>query len=250
MKSKAIRTVGICLLITGISILVLAGLLIIKLQRDERHADEASKRVLDVLRTAAEKTKQAPANNGESVLFDGDGGSGGDINGDIGETSASVSPGDGSGTAAEETMDQHEAVPQGSDDGTAVQDEKYMIDGTGYLGYLSFPGFDRELPVIADWDFEKLKDAPMRYKGTFEGNDIVIAGHAYDVHFGFFENEEPGNMIIFTDMHGNERQYRIAEKEVLQPTEIEKMITGDWDLTLFTCTYSGKARLALRCVAA
>ena len=122
-----------------------------------------------------------------------------------------------------------------------------MIDGIGYLGYLSFPEFGTELPVIADWDFEMLKDAPMRYNGTLEDNDIVIAGHAYDVHFRFFEDEQPGNRIVFTDLSGNDIVYRIIEKEVLQPTEIERMITGDWDMTLFTCTYSGKARLALRC---
>ena len=35
--------------------------------------------------------------------------------------------------------------------------------------------------------------------------------------------------------------------ETVGGTDIEKMESGDWDLTLFTCTTGGKARAAVRC---
>jgi sortase A len=39
----------------------------------------------------------------------------------------------------------------------------------------------------------------------------------------------------------------VADLETLEPTDIEGMTTGDWDLTLFTCTYGNRYRLAVRC---
>ena len=244
MRNKVFRTVGIGLLTTGIAILIITGFLIVKLNSDEKHAEEASKRAMDVLRLAAEQAKQTPITDGESALSGEDKSSGDNM----AETSEAESAEESTEAAQEEiTIEDDPVTSDEADEGEADQQETLMIDGVGYLGYLSFPGFDRELPVIADWDFEMLKEAPMRYYGTLEEDDIVIAGHAYDVHFRFFEDEQPGNMIIFTDLSGDEIEYRIIEKEVLQPTEIERMKTGDWDMTLFTCTYSGKARLALRC---
>ena len=41
--------------------------------------------------------------------------------------------------------------------------------------------------------------------------------------------------------------YEVAAVEVLKSTAVEEMKAGDWDLTLFTCTYGGKSRCALRC---
>ena len=35
--------------------------------------------------------------------------------------------------------------------------------------------------------------------------------------------------------------------EVLEAGDVEEMTAGKWNLTLFTCTYGGKKRLAVRC---
>ena len=39
----------------------------------------------------------------------------------------------------------------------------------------------------------------------------------------------------------------MKETEVLAPTDIEGMESGDWDLTMFTCTIGGKSRVTVRC---
>ena len=39
----------------------------------------------------------------------------------------------------------------------------------------------------------------------------------------------------------------VAALEVLSPFDVEEMTTGDWDLTLFTCTVGGQSRIAVRC---
>ena len=39
--------------------------------------------------------------------------------------------------------------------------------------------------------------------------------------------------------------YRV---ETLPETAVEEMRAGEWDLTLFTCTYDGRARVTVRCI--
>ena len=41
-----------------------------------------------------------------------------------------------------------------------------LIDGWLYIGALSFPSLDLELPVMDDWDMEALKYSPCRYAGN------------------------------------------------------------------------------------
>ena len=56
-----------------------------------------------------------------------------------------------------------------------------------------------------------------------------------------------GSEVIFTDMDGNRFIYAVSETEQLPGTAIEEMKSGDWDLTLFTCTIGGAARVTVRC---
>ena len=58
------------------------------------------------------------------------------------------------------------------------------IDGYAYIGYLSVPKLELELPVMADWDYTRLRIAPCRYTGSIRGEDLVIMAHNYDSHFG------------------------------------------------------------------
>ena len=74
------------------------------------------------------------------------------------------------------------------------------IDGNGYIGYLSVPVLDLELPVMADWDYDKLKEAPCRYYGSALTHNLVIAAHDYRYHFGYLGNLNQGDMLTFTDI--------------------------------------------------
>lgn len=49
------------------------------------------------------------------------------------------------------------------------------------------------------------------------------------------------------DMDGVRSDYQVASVEVLAPTAVEEMTSGTYDLTLFTCTYGGRSRVAVRC---
>ena len=50
-----------------------------------------------------------------------------------------------------------------------------------------------------------------------------------------------------TDADGNLFRYEIAGLETLSPTAVSEMTASGWELTLFTCTLGGQARLAVRC---
>ena len=124
------------------------------------------------------------------------------------------------------------------------------IDGVGYIGVLQIPSLDLTLPIIADWNYSALQIAPCRYAGSAYDGGFVIAGHNFSSHFGHLEQLEPGDEVRFVDLSGNTFTYAVSETEVLDATAIDQMITGGWDLTLFTCTLSGQTRFTVRCMLA
>lgn len=122
------------------------------------------------------------------------------------------------------------------------------LDGNEYIGTLDIPSLELSLPVMSDWSYPKLKLAPCRYTGSAYLDDLIIAAHNYPAHFGSLGNLEEGDAVIFTDADGNQFSYTVSEIKQLPPTALEEMESGDWDLTLFTCTVGGKARVTVRCV--
>ena len=121
------------------------------------------------------------------------------------------------------------------------------LDSGRYVGTLELPVLGLRLPVMNEWNYPNLRIAPCRYTGTVYENNMVIAAHNYSSHFGRLNQLQPGDNIRFIDIDGNYFYYTVAETEIVMPTEIEKMITGDWDLTLFTCTIGGRTRVTVRC---
>lgn len=124
----------------------------------------------------------------------------------------------------------------------AVQVQDY-----DYVGYLEIPALDLALPVMSEWSYPLLKVSPCRYTGTAYQNNLVIAAHNYQHHFGGLPNLDVGDEVIFTDVDGNVFTYTVGEMEQLQRHDIKEMTESGWDLTLFTCTIGGKFRFTVRC---
>lgn len=120
------------------------------------------------------------------------------------------------------------------------------INGIDYIGILRIPALELELPVTSEWSYPRLKIAPCRYTGSAYQDDLIIAAHNYNSHFGNLKNLREGDTATLTDMDGNVFTYEMAELEILQPTDIEGMDSGEWDLTLFTCTIGGSSRVTAR----
>lgn len=123
------------------------------------------------------------------------------------------------------------------------------IDGREYIGTLEIPSVNVRLAVISEWDYSGLRVSPCRYSGSAYLDNMVIAGHNYSSHFGSLKNLSTGDEVNFTDAEGNRFVYRVIRVDILQPTDIQEMITeDDWNLSLFTCTFGGQARVTVRCV--
>ena len=122
------------------------------------------------------------------------------------------------------------------------------IDGYGYIGYLSIPNLDLELPIISDCDEERLKIAPCRQFGSSKSDDLVIAGHNYRQHFGSLPKLQIGHILEFTDMEGVISSYSVEAIQVIEPTDVEVVRDSERDLILYTCTYGGQNRVSVHCV--
>lgn len=118
---------------------------------------------------------------------------------------------------------------------------------SGYTGILSIPSLDLELPVQDHWSYPALRKTPCRYYGAAQSDDLVIFAHNYDRHFGNIKDMQENDEVFFTDMDGQIHIYAVDEVIVISPYETETMTAGEWDLILFTCTYGGENRVAVRC---
>lgn len=120
------------------------------------------------------------------------------------------------------------------------------INGIDFIGVLRIPALELELPVISEWNYPNLKTAPCRYSGSAYLNNLILCGHNYASHFGRLKTLSEGDIATFTDIDGNVFIYKMVERETLNPTDIEGMESGNWDLTLFTCTVGGQSRVTIR----
>ena len=121
------------------------------------------------------------------------------------------------------------------------------IDGYLYIGYLSIPALGLELPVMSEWDYNRLNIAPCRYSGSTKTDDLVIAAHNFAQHFGGLSGLTGGEQVLFVDMDNVVSTYTVVAVEILAPTAVEEMTNGEYDLSLYTCTYGGRSRVTVRC---
>lgn len=121
------------------------------------------------------------------------------------------------------------------------------LEGYRFMGYLTIADLNLKLPVMSEWSYDRLKISPCRFSGSAQTDNLVIAAHNYDSHFGRIGNLRIGAQVLFSDMNGDTTRYEVVSVDTLNPVEIDKMTSGDYDLSLFTCTLSGMARVTVRC---
>lgn len=121
------------------------------------------------------------------------------------------------------------------------------VNTVEYIGILNIPSIDITLPVTGDWNYYDLRMAPCCYSGSAYNGNFVICAHNYAEHFGNIQNLAEGDELFFTDVEGNTFYYTVSYVDVLQPTDVEDMISENCDLTLFTCNFTGQNRITVRC---
>ena len=101
--------------------------------------------------------------------------------------------------------------------------------------------------MCSEWNLTDAKSAPCRYMGSVYDNTMIIAGHSYKAHFRGLYDIKIGADVTFTDMDGNRFWYQVSEIEILDEYDYDGLTSGDWDLTLFTCTSDSRSRVTVRC---
>lgn len=131
-----------------------------------------------------------------------------------------------------------------------------MIDGYEYIGILEIPSLGLTLPVMKEWDYDRLKISPCRFTGSYYTDDLVICAHNYAKHFSPIKWIEIGADVYFTNVEGLTIHYIVTNRETVEPTDVATMIENsknsetskmEWDMTLFTCNTGGQTRCAVRC---
>jgi len=148
-------------------------------------------------------------------------------------------------SASEPLTDDDDSQPSKVNESLSESDKVALVDGYECIGYLSIPDLDLNLPILSEWDYDRLDVAPCRQFGSVDTNDLVIAGHNYENHFGRLKLLEPGAVVIFTDMDGVEYKYRAMVIDILAPTEVSRVQNSGYDLVLYTCTLGGKTRVTV-----
>lgn len=126
------------------------------------------------------------------------------------------------------------------------ENDTIMIDGNIYFGIIEIPAINIKLPIMKEWNYEKLKISPCIYYGSIETNNLVICAHSYKSLFRYIRNLNQGDIVIITDINGNKYLYEVEETETLSPTAIKDMIESEFDLTLYTCTNDNQNRITVR----
>ena len=136
-----------------------------------------------------------------------------------------------------------EALPQTELPQLSPEMPVVEIEGYGYIGYLSIPELGLELPVMDQWDYNRLTKAPCRHFGSARTDDLVIAAHNYETHFKHLGELTLGSEVTLTDMEGYSYRYTLQLMQTLQPDAVDAVQHSGYDLVLYTCTPGGAARV-------
>jgi sortase A len=150
---------------------------------------------------------------------------------------------------ASETTSTDEGTDPLLDNSTSAPEETLVtrnVNGYNIIGIISIPAIDIKLAVISDWSYPNLKVSACRYSGT-PSEQLVLLAHNYKQHFGRLGELQQGDTVDFTDPNGIVYSYEVTGTEIKGKYELEDILSGDWDLTLFTCTYGGANRVVVRC---
>lgn len=132
-----------------------------------------------------------------------------------------------------------------TDESTTMKE--LLIDENAYIGYISIPVLNIELPVLAEWNYELLKLAPCRYQGTVYEDNMILMAHNYETHFGRIDELRTGDPIYFINVEGKIYEYEVIDRDLLASSAVEEILAEEYDLALFTCTYGGEERITIYC---
>ena len=207
------RTIGILLMALGVIMITCSVVLFVNNQNEDKQAQESTEYYLpQLIDTIKNNTENSTSDVSDDISSD-----------DIEDSDTSKDSSSGT-------------------DMTVV-----YIDGHGFIGYLSIPKLNLELPIMSELDYAKLKISPCRFYGSAKTANLIVGAHNYSRHFGQIGTLNADDEIYVTDMNGEIYRYAVVSIDILQPYEVDILTNEEYDLVLFTCTYGGQTRIAVGC---
>lgn len=133
--------------------------------------------------------------------------------------------------------------------------QEYEINGINYevIAILNIPSLEIEYPVLSSTSKELLKVSLNKYWGPNPNRpgNFCILGHNYNDSrfFGKLNRIENGDIIQLTDMSGEMVEYSVYDTYIVNPdnTDCTSQLTdGKTEITLITCTATGKQRFVVK----
>jgi sortase A len=230
MRSKT----GIFLMIVGALLVAAAVTLALFNYCEDRAAGEAAMSVLsDLEKSIAENAGQSSASSTGDSTADNS----------VSEQQRRIQ---GNNAATEHVIANKDSLVTVSEDESSQKPGSLYVDDHYYVGIITIPELGIKLPVIDSYIGDNLRYAPCLYSGYVD-SQMIICAHNYNTHFGRIKELESGSVVIFTDIYGNDYRYYVMDIEIVPGDDSNKMEAGEWDLSLFTCTFDGTDRVTVRC---
>lgn len=106
--------------------------------------------------------------------------------------------------------------------------------GEDFVGILEISRFEVKLPINDEWNKNKVKKYPCRYKGSnYEGN-MIIGGTDFRGQFDFVSKIDIADEVSVIDVKGTKFQYKVSEVIHTKNITTEKLQREGYDLVLFS----------------
>ena len=83
--------------------------------------------------------------------------------------------------------------------------------------------------------------------GSVYNDNLVVAGHNYNTHFGVLFELQLGDIVTFTDVDGNAFTYTVRELTSVSPDNSDAVMNRGYALTLYTCNWDTTERVTVFC---
>lgn len=136
----------------------------------------------------------------------------------------------------------------GDEDNNSQIDEYIEIDGNKFLGFIRIEKINLELPVMLDWSYEKMDTSPCIYDGSIQDDNLIVMAHNYSGFFIDLDELSSGDLVELVMCSGEVFRYEVTNTQLIRGDDRETLLSDNdqWDLTLFTCNYTGRNRVVVR----
>lgn len=145
-----------------------------------------------------------------------------------------------------------EVLPQKSRGMKDIYTEMEMpvlsVEKQDFCGIITFPDYDRKLPIANLWNAKKTADYPCRFYGTVYDGSLILGGSDQEGQFDCLKWLENGSLVTVTNMLGEEFLYKIYDIEHAESAKTEILLEETAELTLFVRDTYSMNYIIVRCI--